>query len=29
VLTVPHAPEILAARGMRIALPAGLVEGAP
>jgi tRNA (guanosine-2'-O-)-methyltransferase len=29
VLTVPHAPEILAAKGMRITLPAGLPEAAP
>jgi tRNA (guanosine-2'-O-)-methyltransferase len=29
VLTVTHAPEILAAHGMRTALPPGLAAGAP
>jgi tRNA (guanosine-2'-O-)-methyltransferase len=29
VLTVPHAPEILAAKGMRLTLPAGMSEASP
>jgi tRNA (guanosine-2'-O-)-methyltransferase len=29
VLTVPHAPEILAHKGLRVEIPAGLAEGAP
>jgi tRNA (guanosine-2'-O-)-methyltransferase len=29
ILTVPHAPEILAHKGLRVEIPAGLAEGAP